>query len=135
MFVFVFSVSPSAVVSVENVSKSKMSRQLQKDTHKKKADEELISVQKRCLKHSRVLRRLVQGYITADRRGMEELDDGSAEYIEWAAAFHKVSDWHIWPYVCTGYVPIWDSLFESWLMYRHTVIYHFSCHHVEYAIV
>jgi hypothetical protein len=84
------STSLSHTPCAENTSKAKMSKKLQKEKSKKKAEEDLVAVQKKCVKHSRALRGLVSSFVTADRRAMEVLDDGSEEYKEWAAAFNKV---------------------------------------------
>lgn len=69
---------------------AKKSKKLDKEKSRKKAEEDIITFQKKCLKHNKALRKLVAEYITPDRRKLEVLDDGSEEYKEWMAAFNKV---------------------------------------------
>ena len=63
---------------------------MQKEKSQKKAEEDTIAFQKKCMKHNKALRKIAGEYITAERRRLEELDDGSSEYKEWMTSFNKV---------------------------------------------
>ena len=80
----------SGASSLENARKVKINKKLQKERVKKKAEGDAIAAQKKCLKHNKALKKLVGEYVTAERRSLETLDDGSAEYKAWVASFNKV---------------------------------------------
>jgi len=79
----------STASTAETVTKTKQSKKMQKEKLQKKAEEDAIVFQKKCMKHNKALRKLAGDYITAGRRSLEELDDGSSEYKEWMTSFNK----------------------------------------------